>query len=450
MKFTKMKSFPAHLFFLLLIGYGCQSRQTVAQQEQVPSRPNIILIMTDDMGYECLGSYGSASYKTPNLDRLAAEGVRFEHCYAQPLCTPSRVKIMTGKYNFRNYTDFGYLNPTEKTFGNLFKDAGYSTCIAGKWQLNGFYGEKKPGWDDLNRPHAFGFDEYCLWQISKEKSEGERYANPLVVQNGKELPRNADQYGPDVFSDYIVDFIGRKKNEPFFVYYPMNLVHDPFVPTPDSRDWDEPALHYRQDTTYFRDMVAYSDKLVGKILDKLEQEGLLENTLIIFTGDNGTDVNISSRMKDGRWIKGDKGNMSDGGTRVPLIASWKGKSLMGEVNQDLVDFTDFLPTLAKAASISIPEDQEVDGKSFLPQVLGKPTQGKEYIYMYYKPAWGRFENGVFVRNQKYKLYGDGRFYDVEKDVMEQNPIDIKSAVGDAKAAVQKFQTVLSEMPRIDP
>lgn len=449
MKLPLKQSLPILLFLLLLFGgYSCQTQQRTANQEQAPSRPNVILIMTDDMGYECLGSYGSASYATPHLDRLAANGVRFEHCYSQPLCTPSRVQIMTGKYNFRNYTDFGYLDPAEKTFGHLFKEAGYSTCIAGKWQLNGFYGDKKPGWDDLNRPYVFGFDEYCLWQVSKEKSEGERYANPLVVQNGKELPRNEDQYGPDVFSDYIINFIDRKKKEPFFVYYPMNLVHDPFVPTPNNHDWDNPALRYRQDAAYFKDMVAYSDKLVGKILDKLEQEGLAENTLVIFTGDNGTGVNIYSRMKDGRVIKGDKGNMTDGGTRVPLIAYWKGKSLKGKVNQDLIDFTDFLPTLAEAAGIPIPQDQVVDGQSFLPQVLGTPGKGKEYIYMYYKPNWGKFRNGVFVRDQKYKLYDDGRFYDVEQDVLEQNPIDIKTTGGEALAAAEKFQAVLSRMPRL--
>src|SRR5690554_6870563 len=128
------------------------------------NKPNIVLIMADDMGYECLGVNGSTEYKTPNLDRLAREGIRFENCYSQPLCTPSRVKIMTGKYNFRNYEDFGYLNPKEKTFGNLFKEAGYATCIAGKWQLNGL-NRDNPGNQDVTRPNHFGFDEYCLWQL---------------------------------------------------------------------------------------------------------------------------------------------------------------------------------------------------------------------------------------------------------------------------------------------
>lgn len=126
--------------------------------------------MADDMGYECLSSYGSASYFTPNLDNRATNGVRFIHGYSQALCTPTRVKIRTGKQNFRNYTAFGYLDLKEKTFGNLLQDAGYRTCIAGKWQLNGISGGKLPGWDDLSRPKLFGFDEYCLWQVDKEKS----------------------------------------------------------------------------------------------------------------------------------------------------------------------------------------------------------------------------------------------------------------------------------------
>ncbi|WP_209331746.1 sulfatase-like hydrolase/transferase [Lunatimonas salinarum] len=409
------------------------------------SRPNIILIMADDMGYECLGSYGSASYQTPNLDRLAEEGVRFEHCYSQPLCTPSRVKIMTGKHNFRNYQAFGFLPPEERTFGNLLKDAGYSTCVAGKWQLNGISGGKLPGWDDTSRPHHFGFDEYCLWQLHNTRAEGERYADPLLVKNGEALPREANGYGPQIISEFILDFIDRKKDGPFFVYYPMNLVHDPFVPTPDSKDWADPDKHYLQDTSYFRDMVAYTDKIIGKIMDKLEETGVADNTLVIFTGDNGTHVNIYSKMKDGRVIKGDKGNMTDGGTRVPLIAYWKGHSMSGLVNRDLVDFSDFLPTLAEAAGIPLPSGQQVDGRSFLPQVLGRPSNPKPYIYMYYSPKWGRFANGVFVRNQRYKLYDDGRFFDVASDVLEQHPRYLADLTGELLEVAVGFQRIMEEI-----
>ena len=156
--------------------------QAIARHSD-PSRksPNIILIMSDDMGYECLSCNGSTSYSTPELDKLAAEGIRFTHCYSQPKCTPSRVKIMTGKYNYKNYIDFGYLDPGEQTFGNILRDAGYKTMVAGKWQLNGV-NTNEPECGDLQRPDHFGFDEYCLWWLDEK---GPRYVNPRIVQNGK-------------------------------------------------------------------------------------------------------------------------------------------------------------------------------------------------------------------------------------------------------------------------
>ena len=131
-------------------------------------QPNIILIMADDIGWECFSDYGGEDYKTPHLDSMAAQGVRFENCYSTPICTTSRVKLMTGRYNFRNYTHFGYLHPQEKTFGQMLKQAGYKTAIAGKWQLNGLY-HKAPGHLDSSRPIKAGFDEYCLWQVTKGK-----------------------------------------------------------------------------------------------------------------------------------------------------------------------------------------------------------------------------------------------------------------------------------------
>ena len=152
-------------FFLLVLIISCSN-------EPSEEKPNIILIMADDMGYECLSAYGSTSYKTPRLDEMAASGVRFENCVSQPLCTPSRVKIMTGKYNYRNYEYFGYLGTDEYTFGNLMQDAGYATCIAGKWQLNGLaYQDEISDWNDSSKPNKLGFDEYCLWQLTQPRKE---------------------------------------------------------------------------------------------------------------------------------------------------------------------------------------------------------------------------------------------------------------------------------------
>lgn len=169
-------------------------------------KPNIILIMADDLGYEGLSCNGSLSYKTPHLDKLARTGVRFTHCYSQPLCTPSRVQIMTGQYNFRNYTEFGALHPKEITFGHILQKAGYATCVVGKWQL----AARNKGIGTY--PDKAGFDEHCLWQVDKL---GSRYRSPLIQENSKIRDDLKGKYGPDVFLDYIQGFMERKKKGPF-------------------------------------------------------------------------------------------------------------------------------------------------------------------------------------------------------------------------------------------
>ncbi|MFQ6035780.1 MAG: sulfatase-like hydrolase/transferase, partial [Sedimentisphaerales bacterium] len=225
---------------------GCASNSGRLAGKAPYDKPNIVLIMADDLGYECLGCYGSTSYQTPFLDELARTGMRFEHCYSQPLCTPSRVKIMTGQYNFRNYTDFGVLGPKQKTFGHLLQDAGYVTCVAGKWQLYGSVNQRPEVRGTGSLPNQAGFDEHCLWQIEKR---GSRYKDPLIVQNGKYRKDLLGKYGPDVFSDYILDFIERHRNKPFFVYFPMVLVHGPFVPTPDQASFDVDESRYESRST---------------------------------------------------------------------------------------------------------------------------------------------------------------------------------------------------------
>ncbi len=271
-------------------------------------RPNIVLIMADDVSWECFSCYGAEDYKTPHLDALAAKGIRFNHCYSTPICTTSRVKIMTGKYNFRNYTHFGYLQPEEKTFAQLLKSAGYKTAIAGKWQLSGLY-HGAPGNQDASRPVKAGFDEYCLWQVTTQKSSkngGERFWSPPLEQNGKFLTKedNHLKYGPDLMSDFLCNFIKRNKDDPFFVYYPTVLVHDPFVPTPDTIG-DRPRTHGSNKQpkdkaakkANFVAMVQYLDKMVGKIVKQVDDLGQLENTIILFTADNGTHVSLTSRWE---------------------------------------------------------------------------------------------------------------------------------------------------------
>ena len=409
---------------------------------------NIVLIMADDLGYECLGVNGSISYQTPHLDAIAAKGLRFEHCYSQPLCTPSRVQIMTGRYNHANYTHFGYLNPKEVTFGNLAKQAGYATCIAGKWQLNGLT-YQLDRYQDPTRPNDAGFDEYCLWQLTQPKSKGERYARPLIEQNGQLLDRNDDAYGPDVFTDFLIDFMERHRDEPFLAYYPMVLTHDPFVPTPKSPEWA--TQRNKKDKAFFADMVHYMDHLVGRIHQSLEDLGLSEKTLLLFTADNGTHRSIRSQIAHG-WIQGGKGTTPNAGTHVPFIAYWKGQTPAGETSMDLIDFSDILPTLAEAMQTRHPQPKRVEGRSFLPQLKGEKGSPRSWTYCWYDPLWGnlgQYKN-QFVRNQRFKLYQDGRFFDIMNDALEQSALTSPSISESSRSSYQQLLDGLATMPTWAP
>jgi arylsulfatase A len=383
-----------------------------------PAQKNIVLIMADDMGYECVGAYGS-TYSTPNLDRAAKAGVRFNHCYSTPLCTPSRVEIMTGKYNHRNYVAFGYLDPQQKTIGNLFREAGYATCIAGKWQLSG-------GAAAIDR---FGFDEHCLWNMfnyydaaTGEKAKGKddrrkrlRYWEPALMENGLWREQRKEEYGPDVCAEFIMDFMERNKGKPFLVYYPAILVHSPFPHTPDSPARDQ------AEGRNFADMCSYIDNITGRLEAKLKELGLLDNTVILFTGDNGTHGKIRTPMRDGTVVKGGKGSMTDGGTRVPLIA-WGGGIKPQAPSNALIDFSDMLPTVTALAGIDLPEGYAGDGVSFKPVLDGTADSARDTIFCYYEPKWGKAKKQVWARTREHKLYSDGRFYHVPSDVLEENPI----------------------------
>src|SRR4051812_48490726 len=273
------------MFRIILIALIAVSTRGIAEAGET-KKPNIVLILADDLGYETLGADGGQSYKTPNLDALAKAGMRFDRCYVQPLCTPTRVGLMTGMSNARNYIEFGTMDPNATTFGNLLKNAGYATAIAGKWQLG----------HDKDLPQRFGFDEACLWQHTRRPP---RYANPGLEYNGVERDFRNGEYGPDLVSDFALEFITKNKAKPFFLYYPMLLTHAPYLPTPDSDDWDPKA--FGEDTNkgvkHFADDVAYMDKLVGKLLTKVDELGLRDNTLILFLGDNGTGKGVMSKWK---------------------------------------------------------------------------------------------------------------------------------------------------------
>ena len=421
--------------------------------------PNVILIMADDMGYECLHSNGGTSYQPNQLDDLASQGMRFTHCYSQPVCTPSRNKIMTGRSNARNYRKFGQLDPDEITFGNVMKQAGYSTCIAGKWQLSG--GSSGGG----TTPAKCGFDQSCMWAYVHNLPPGvkhtggwekpgkpSRYWHPSIIQNGEYRPTDQDDYGPDIFTQFILDFLEQNRSEPFFVYYPMALTHGPFQPTPHSADLAS-ADRFGTDPKYMCDMVDYTAHCVDRIVRRLEELGIDENTLVLFTTDNGSHVSILSHMGD-RPIPGGKGVPVDAGCHAPLIAYWNGTIAPGSTCSDLVDFSDFLPTIAAVTGARLPTDRPLDGRSFLPQLRGERGSPRTSIFMHYdkdpQKAQPDFRRIRFAFDGHFKLYLDGKFYDVQNDIEEEHPLDMATLTANQQSIRTRLQLALDAMPTWEP
>ncbi|MBI4579892.1 MAG: sulfatase-like hydrolase/transferase, partial [Planctomycetes bacterium] len=343
----------------------------LAAEPSADRPPNVLLVMADDLGAKELGCYGHSRHRTPNLDRLAAGGVRFETCWATPLCSPSRVEIMTGRYGFHTgwYNFIGrvaaptYLGAEIYTFGDLLKSRGYATGLAGKWQLNYIQQQPRMILDS-------GFDAYCVWaweQLPADaKFEGtprQRYWHPAVIQDGKHLPTTPEQYGPDVYSGWVIDFMRKNKDRPFFAYYPACLTHSPWDPTP------APEHPGQKTEGGFQANLEYLDHVMGRLIQALDDLGLRKNTIVLFTGDNGTG-------------KSGKGTVTELGVRVPLIANCPGRVKSGVVSRELVDFSDFFPTLAEWTGATIPKDLPIDGQSFACILRGGEKPGRDWIFSY--------------------------------------------------------------------
>ncbi|WP_425614199.1 sulfatase-like hydrolase/transferase [Anatilimnocola sp. NA78] len=400
-------------------------------------QPNIVVVMADDFGYECVAANGGESYQTPNLDQLATSGVRFTHCHVQPLCTPTRVQLMTGQYNVRNYFNFGTLPRQETTFANRLKKAGYATGICGKWQLG----------RETDSPQHFGFDEACLWQHTRRPP---RFANPGLEYNGVAKDFHNGEYGPQLINDFALEFVTKHKDRPFLLYYPMMLTHNPFQPTPDSADWDPKTMgeKEKQNPKYFADMVTYMDKMVGRLVAKLDELKIRDNTLLIFIGDNGTNSGITSKFQ-GQDYRGGKGTTTARGTHVPLIVSWPATIKSGKVDNSLISSTDVLPTICAAAGAKIAGP--LDGVSFLPQLRGEKGQPREWLYCWYSP---RQQQNLAVKecafNQHYKLYRTGEFFDLQADPFEQKPLERSSLTERGRAQAAALQKVLDQFTNARP
>ncbi len=397
--------------------------------------PNVVLIVADDVGYEVFGANGSAQYSTPEIDK-ASGGVRFTNAHSKPCCAPSRVALMTGKSNVGNYVDQGLLPHNQYLIVDPFREAGYATAIAGKWRLYGFTR------NDSGVAGGAGFDTYCLWGTANTTMD--RYWNASIECDGQVTQLDADEYAPDFFVNFLIEFMESNRDRPFFAYYPMVLAHAPHGKPPGS------SCHNADDQCFYEDMVAYMDSNVGRLYDKLEELGLLDNTLVVFKSDNGTPIDMVSGL-GGETIYGDRGTTTDVSTHAPLMVHVP-DGTGGRVVDDLIDFTDFLPTLADAAGLTIPNRADLDGVSFWDSLEGRLGQPREWLYTYYfpRPRADSFSNPAdhpevaYARDKQYKLYHSGELFDVSVDPHELYPLpDDDAASRDNRA---KLQAVLDSMP----
>jgi arylsulfatase A len=389
----------AFAFVTILFAFLMPARLASADAGE---RPNIIVVLSDDVGLSRVSCYGGAPFETPCLDRLAATGLRFERCYSMPLCGPSRGALLTGKYPFRT----GYLGngsseidpQRHPTIANLLQQAGYATCAIGK------LGQSAPE-DDSEAPRKLGFDESMLWM---GRNTPDRYWKPRYCRNGEFVQGKPEEYGPDVTHEFLVDFMRRHKEQPFFVYYSAVLAHTPFMRTPDT------APGTKDRGQFLIDMVQYLDTQMGRLVDDLDALGLRDDTIILFTSDNGPFGDPLGTI-DGRPMVGVKGEVAEGGVREPLIVNCPARVPAGRVCPDLTDFTDILPTVLELAGVSPPPDSVLDGHSIAPQILGRPGSPREWVY-------AQVADDYFLADHRFKLYGDGRFVDITDSPVAEHPV----------------------------
>jgi arylsulfatase A len=406
-----------------LLRIFCLAALTVASPLKAATPPNIILILADDLGLDGVSCYGSDKHKTPAIDKLAESGMRFETCYAAPLCGPSRCVLMTGRYAFRtggltnqswrpNGPGAGAAN--ENPVAKLLKQAGYATGMAGKWRQIG------------ETPGDWGFDEYLT-----DPSAGGWYWQNKLLNNGGEMVTPPSTYAPDKVHGFALDFIQRHKEKPFFFYYAMHHVHGPIQRTPDTMEGAKAAA------ALYADNLAYMDKQVGSIITELEKLGLREKTLVIFTGDNGTALKFPSTI-GGRMINGKKSSMLEGGSRVPFIASWPGTTPAGKVCKDMVSFADPHATFLELAGVKAPEAMKFDGRSIASQLRGETGQLREWAYVQLGDKW-------FVRNAGFKMNQKGELFDMSDAPFVEKPVAPDADTEASKAARQRLTAVLSEL-----
>ena len=424
---------------LLLIGIlfflSCKQEKSLQQAKSAPRQPNIVLIMSDDQGWGDLSFNGNTNISTPNIDALGQNGVYFQNFYVQPVCSPTRAELLTGRYATRTgvySTSEGgeRFNLGEATIAEIFKNAGYNTAAYGKWHS---------GMQPPYHPNARGFDDYYGFA----SGHWGNYFSPMLEHNGAIV--KGDGFLVDDLTNKGIDFITKNQDQAFFLYLPYNTPHSPMqVPDEFWNRFENKALKMKYQGTEGENenftkaalaMVENIDFNVGRITQKLKELGLEENTILIYLSDNGPN--------GWRWnggMRGKKGSTDEGGVRTPFFMQWKKNIPKGKTVGQIAGAIDILPTLVSLVGIDAHTEKTIDGKDLTPLIL-------EDI-----PNWeprsivNHWQGKTSIRTQKYRLDNENRLYDMDidlgqsKDISDKNPILLDSLI----TLKNKWQAELSE------
>jgi len=432
-----------YVFILLGFSYSCNSKN----EKTVPDNPNIIFVMADDLGYGDLGCYGQTMLKTPNLDKMAKEGMRFTECYAgNTVCCPSRSSLLTGLHpgharhrgNYGNYKGENAYVPFEKgtkTFASYLKNAGYVTGHVGKWH-NGGTTEEKTSPSFLGFDYSFSNYPNYLWtaEIKKQVLKTRkpyyfdhywRNEEKIIVQENLNMAGKI--YCEETYTNEALDFIQRNKDTTFFLYLAYTSPHAPQVPYSEepfeNEDWPEIERKFAAE-------VFYLDQNMNKLFQQLKKLEIDNNTIVFFTSDNGPhheqghDHTFFNSNGD---LRGYKRNYSDGGIKVPMLVRWPGKVKAGKVSNHICAFWDMLPTFCDLANFQSPED--IDGISILPALLSKVDEQKKHEFLYWEitnlgKQAVRMNNwkGIRLNINKAGFKAPVALYDLSKDISEENDV----------------------------
>jgi len=463
---------------IIAVTLVCLSTLSIAEAG-ARRKPNVVLIMADDLGYSELGSYGQEKIRTPFLDKLASQGLRFTDAYAgNAVCAPSRCVLMTGKHPGHAFIRANHgvrpigqapLPKSEITIAEILKKNGYVTGVFGKWGL-GHHGNEG---DPLNKGFGRFFGYYCQahahsYYPSHLWSDGKRISldNEPPVPGHARFPTSADpndpssydrykgkDYAPDRINEQVLEFVRQNKHKPFFLYYPTMLPHVALhVPDEELKPylalkWEDPPFlgkkgsgytpHYTPRAAYAA-MITRMDRYVGNIINLIDELGLADNTIVIFTSDNGTtwlkgEVDYDF-FESVRPLKGLKGSLDEGGIRVPMIVRWPGHAIPGTTSDRVVGFEDVLPTLAELTGAEEDVPEQVDGISFLPTIQNKSQAERPFLYREFPDYGGQ----ISVRMGKWKGIKRGLRKNRNAALELYN---LKADIGEKKNVVKKHPDI---------